>query len=170
MDGRLAVLFWLMSLTSGEYQGDGFTVQRGDIGGHVTASAGRVEFQDEYTGYEARLTYSLDKLWRFNPIIDASLTDKGGVWVGLGLYQQFDVSLGNTDLFAGLTFAPGYYMNGDDVDLGGPLEFRSGLEIGVRLENDWQVSVSYDHRSNADLGYTNPGLETLQLRFSHKLF
>jgi len=86
--------------------------------------------------------------------------------MGFGLYQQFDMDINGTPLFVGLTMVPGLYMQGQDVDLGFPLEFRSGIEMGVRFEYGWQASLSFDHRSNADVVAWNPGLETIQLRIS----
>lgn len=103
---------------------------------------------------------------RFNPTFDVSITDEGGLWIGAGLYQQFDIEIGEHQFFIGSTFAPGIYLKGDEVDLGFPIEFRSGIEFGMQFENDWQISLSYDHRSNADVVDVNPGMETIQLRLS----
>ena len=52
------------------------------------------------------------------------------------------------------------------VDLGLPLEFRSGFEVGTYINDDWRISLSYDHRSNGDLSAVNPGIETIELRVS----
>jgi len=69
-------------------------------------------------------------------------------------------------MFLGLSFAPGLYFQGGEVDLGLPLEFRSGFEVGTFIHDDWRISLSYDHRSNADLSAINPGIETIELRIS----
>ncbi len=166
MDGRLAILFTVMSLFGGEYHADGINVNRADVGGNFTASLGTLSFDRRLTGQELRLTYAFDQWKRFNPVLDFSITDQGGAWLGVGLYQQFNVDLGDLPLYAGFHFAPGLYMQGNEVDLGFAVEFRSGVELGVRLDNGWQIALSYDHRSNADFSAVNPGLETIQLRFS----
>ena len=167
MDGRLAVLFGLMSLMGDGFEGEGWNVERADVGGMLTTSYGQVQFGgDKRWGEEIRFTSVLPKWRKFNPVIDFSITDKGGAWLGFGLYQQFDINVGGLPAFAGFSFAPGLYMPGDDVDLGLPIEFRSGIEFGVRFAEDWQVSLSYDHRSNGDISRVNPGIETLQLRIS----
>jgi len=166
MDGRWAILFWFMSLFGEGYQAEGWNVQRADVAGMQTGSAGIVQFNRQNRGTELRFTSSFPKWKRFNPIVDFSVTDRGGAWLGIGLYQQFDLDIGNLPLYAGFTFAPGVYVQGGEVDLGYPLEFRSGVEIGVRFAESWQVSLSYDHRSNADIAPLNPGLETIQIRIS----
>jgi len=170
MDGRLAILFNLVALLGDGYEGEGWTVNRADMEGMLTTSYGIVQYQEINWGRELRFTQNFKKWKRFNPIIDLSITDKGGAWLGLGLYQQFDMDINGTPLFVGFTLAPGVYMPGGDVDLGLPLEFRSGVEMGVRFENGWQVSLSFDHRSNADLAAWNPGLETIQLRVSKTFY
>ncbi|OZA01556.1 MAG: hypothetical protein B7Y02_17545 [Rhodobacterales bacterium 17-64-5] len=57
-------------------------------------------------------------------------------------------------------------MQGDGPDLGGPVEFRSGVEIGFIANNGLRFGLSYDHRSNGGIYEDNPGLETVQLRLS----
>lgn len=168
MDGRLAVLFWLMSLPSAEVQGDKFSIHRPELTDRLAVSMGTTLYQDEAKSFETRLTYIYgEKLFdRLHPMVDLSVTSSGGTWIGAGFYQQIDFSINNVDLFAGFSFAPGLYMRGDEVDLGHPIEFRSGVELGWKAPNDWQFSVLYDHRSNADLGKKNPGMETLQFRIS----
>ncbi len=166
MRGEFAVLFAIMSLFGDGYQGDGWNIERADVPGEVVLSTGAVIFDNKFTGRELRVTRTFNKWKRFNPVVDFSITDKGGAWLGLGLYQQFDFNLGGAPVFAGFSFAPGVYMQGNEVDLGFPLEFRSGVEIGVRLGEDWRVSLSYDHRSNGDISSVNPGMETLELRIS----
>ena len=166
MDGKLAVLFGLMSLMGDGVQGDGWNIARADVDGMITTSVGIVQFQGHNWGQELRFTRSFKKWKRCNPVLDFSITEKGGAWLGLGLYQQFDFDLGGVPAFAGFSFAPGIYAQGGDADLGLPLEFRSGVELGVRFAQDWQVSLSYDHRSNGDISQVNPGMETIQLRIS----
>lgn len=156
-----------MSLPSGEIRTDGLSLHRADTQGRQVLSAGPVLFDGESIGQELRYTRMFGQhMGRFNTVLDVSVTDAGGLWIGGGLYQQFDIDLGEQRLFVGLSFAPGLYLQGAEVDLGSPLEFRSGIELGMRVDNDWQVSLSYDHRSNGDISAVNPGVETIQLRLS----
>lgn len=159
MDGRLAVVFWLASLFGVE------DVRQYPTDELSLALAG-VQFEGEFTGAELRGSYYDQRLGRFTTVWDGSITDEGGLWLGYGLYQQFGFTLGQQEMFLGLSFAPGLYIQGGEVDLGLPLEFRSGFEVGTYLDDHWRISLSYDHRSNGDLSAVNPGLETIALRIS----
>jgi len=50
--------------------------------------------------------------------------------------------------------------------LGGPVNFRSGIEIGMETRTGVRYALSYDHRSNLDFYGSNPGVETVQFRVS----
>lgn len=67
------------------------------------------------------------------------------------------------------TFTPGWaaglYHRSDQFDLGGPLEFRTSLELSYRLGNG-RLGVCLYHLSNADLFDRNPGSESLVLTYS----
>ena len=62
----------------------------------------------------------------------------------------------------------GLYTAGNGKDLGGPVEFRSGIEISVRAGERWWVGLSYYHLSNAVLYDLNPGEESLVLVLSRR--
>lgn len=55
--------------------------------------------------------------------------------------------------------AVGLYHEGGGRDLGHALEFRSGLEVGYRWDNEVQLGVALHHMSNASIGDSNPGTE-----------
>jgi hypothetical protein len=58
----------------------------------------------------------------------------------------------------------GHYRPGDEGrELGGPLEFRSGLELSRRLGPRTRLGLSFDHLSNAGIYDHNPGSESLGL-------
>lgn len=65
---------------------------------------------------------------------------------------QFGVSL-----FAG---------GNDGTDLGGPIEFRSGLEISYGLKQGSRVGVLFYHLSNAGIYERNPGSNSLVMVWS----
>jgi hypothetical protein len=60
----------------------------------------------------------------------------------------------------------GLYTAGDSKDLGGPVEFRSGLDVDLRLSEDWWLGLSFYHLSNGVLYDLNPGEESLVLQLS----
>ena len=159
MDGRLAIIFWLASLF-------GFEDVRQYPVNELSFSVGGLHTDGQFIGSELRASYYDQRFWRFTTVWDGSITNEGGAWFGYGLYQQFGFQLGRQEMFLGLSFAPGLYIQGGEMDLGSPLEFRSGFAVGTYLGNDWRVSLSYDHRSNGDLASFNPGVETIELRVS----
>jgi hypothetical protein len=135
-------------------------------GGWTILSGGRLLHGTKLLGYEARLTHIFEQEYhRFHPTVDFSVTDQGGVWFGAGIYieAQHETQAGN--LFIGASFEPGLYIQNDEFDLGFPLQFRSGAEVGIKTKNGIRLSLSYDHRSNGNFfGGINPGMETVQLR------
>ncbi|MEO0391669.1 MAG: acyloxyacyl hydrolase [Pseudomonadota bacterium] len=54
-----------------------------------------------------------------------------------------------------------YTDGGDGRDLGHVLEFRSGIELGYRWDNEVQLGLALHHLSNASIGDSNPGTEHL---------
>ena len=76
---------------------------------------------------------------------------------------SYDVRIGRLTLTP--SFAPGLYRPGRGIDLGYPLEFRSQFEAGYRIRGRSRIGVAFSHMSNAGLGATNPGVETLTLDY-----
>jgi len=111
-----------------------------------------------------RLEYRSDlELWVFKPWAGVEATTDGAVYVAAGLLA--DIYLGNRIVVtpqAGL----GYYNNGDGPDLGYPLEFRTGVEVGYRFDDRSRLALGFSHISNADLGDRNPGTEIVTLTYS----
>ena len=95
---------------------------------------------------------------RFSTVAEFSATNMGDTWIGYGLAQTFPVANG---LSIGLTFVPGLYIQGEGPDLGGVLNFRSGVEL-IYSTDRVTISIGYDHRSHAGInGGFNPGLDTI---------
>ncbi|MGF1627664.1 MAG: acyloxyacyl hydrolase [Alphaproteobacteria bacterium] len=111
-----------------------------------------------------RLEYRSDlELWVVKPWAGVEATSDGAFYLAGGLLA--DIYFGNRIVVtpqAGL----GYYNNGDGPDLGYPLEFRTGVEVGYRFDNRSRLAVGFSHISNADLGDSNPGTEILTLTYS----
>lgn len=128
---------------------------------------GDVFFQEKTISSEIYLRYDLGTSFGpFQPAVGLSLTDSQDVWVGLGATHtsRFWDRPSGAGGYTQLHFLPGLYAQGKGPDLGLPLEFRSGAEIGWQGASGLRFGLSYDHRSNGDLSPMNPGLETLQLR------
>lgn len=166
MNGAFAILFAVVGLTDMKMNYcDTGCLARTPETPRFTAAAGAVQFQREWIGQEAYIRYDLDhKMGPFQNSIGLSVTDTGDAWLGFGQLWTEEYSNG---MYVQLHAMPGIYVQGDGPDLGYPIEFRSGIEVGMNLRNGIRLGVSLDHRSNADLSRVlNPGLETLHFRVS----
>jgi lipid A 3-O-deacylase len=111
------------------------------------------EYRGEYLGYDIR------------PIAGGFFTSEGSVYGYVGL--NWDVALLPQQLYLIPNFAIGAYSEGDDgKDLGGTLEFRSGIELAYQFPNAHQLGVALNHISNASIYDRNPGEETLMVTYS----
>ncbi|MDX1781583.1 MAG: acyloxyacyl hydrolase [Thalassovita sp.] len=166
MNGTFAVLFLLAGLAdmSENYCQDGCLAKQ-RLPSRIAVSGGDVQFQTDTIGKEIYVRYDMDHAYGpFQPILGASITDSNDGWIGMG--HVWTGHFLQDRAYAQLHAMTGLYFRGSGPDLGFPIEFRSGIEFGYELRNGIRVGVSYDHRSNADIKATNPGLETLQLRVS----
>ena len=100
----------------------------------------------------------------FGTAMGLSVGEHGETWLGAG--ATWDFAPMRSPLYAELHAMPGLYLDNGGFDLGGSLEFRSGIEIGYEARNGWRYALSYDHRSNAGIYDDNPGIETVQFRVS----
>lgn len=60
----------------------------------------------------------------------------------------------------------GVFTNGENLDLGNDLEFRSGLELAYRFNTNYRMGVALFHLSNAGISDNNPGTESLVFSLS----
>lgn len=96
------------------------------------------------------------------PTVGVIASAQGALYAygGLGV----DIPLGER-----WTFSPGtgmgFYFRSYSKDLGGPLEFRSALELSYRLSNNARIGICLYHLSNAGLRTPNPGSESLVLTY-----
>lgn len=117
------------------------------------------EGSEAYVRYDAGRSFgSIGTAYGF------SVGNDGALWAGAGL--TYDVFGEPDPFFAQLHFMPGLYAPNGGFDLGGLIEFRSGIEFGYETDNGLRIGISYDHKSNGSLFDQNPGIETVQLRVS----
>jgi hypothetical protein len=100
------------------------------------------------------------RLWILHPMAGGMVTHKGSYYLYAGF--SFDLPLGRR-LVLRPSFAPGYYNQGSGKDLGYPLEFRSGIEVGWRFSNRARLGFEVSHISNAKLGDHNPGANSVMV-------
>jgi len=89
---------------------------------------------------------------------------RGSLYLYGGL--RFELPLGRRWMISPSTGAGVYYRSSSGFDLGGPVEFRSGIELSYRLPNGSRMGVCLYHLSNADIFEKNPGSESLILTYS----
>lgn len=99
----------------------------------------------------------------FQPVVGASVTDLGDAWAGIGVAWTWSPGWG---IHVQTSFMPGLHLRGQGRDMGHPLQFRTGIEIGWEAPSGRRIALAADHRSNADLAEINPGLDTVQLRIT----
>lgn len=64
-----------------------------------------------------------------------------------------------------LSSAVGLFEEGDGKDLGGAVEFRSGIDVLREFANGHAVGLGFYHISNAGIYDKNPGSNTLLVRW-----
>ena len=167
-DGTFAVALLLLGLTDMGMNHCG--TEAGCLGKSATTprvafSAGQVLERRAQPASEVYLRYDLGhKIGPFGNAVGISVGEAGETWVGFG--QTYTLPFGKSGFYGELHAMPGIYFDNGGFDLGGPLEFRSGVELGYETRQGWRLGLSYDHRSNAGIYDDNPGIETVQFRVS----
>ena len=167
MDGTLAVIWLVTSLTDMAINDcpDGCWIKR-PADSRLSYQIADVQFNDDSIGSEFYLGYdSHRRKGPAQPTYGLSITTDRSVWFGVGWKWTSDRVI-DGPLFVETSFMPGIYWQNDGPDLGGKLHFRSALGVGYEFDNGSTLSVLYDHRSNGDTQSTNPGLETLSIRYA----
>jgi len=135
----------------------------------LTFGVGAFDFnRQKDEGVEFRLDYRTDyKLWIFKPFLTAAAVSNGMSFVGAGVLM--DVYFGNRFVVTP-SFAPTWWRGKTStLDLGHALEFRSQIEFAYRFDDRSRLGVAVSHSSNASLGDTNPGTESVLLNYSYPL-
>ena len=163
-DGTFAVLLVLLGWSdmSAEHCGtaDGCW-GRSDAQARVNISAGEVIHRRADPAMESYTRYDFGtNLGPFGQAAGLSVGEDGGLWTGYGV--TYTRAWG--PFYAELHLMPGLYLDNGGFDMGGWLEFRSGLEIGIEPWEGWRLGLAYDHRSNGGIFEDKPGKETVQVK------
>jgi len=132
-----------------------FNLGVGTSMGHSKSSAG--------VGLEYRLdsrSWTPREGGRFSliPVFGIARSSKDAVFGYAGFRSDFNVTQ-KWRLTPG--FAVGAYSRRGDIDLGGPVEFRSSLDISRAVSDRVRIGVALSHISNARLYDRNPGVNAL---------
>lgn len=132
---------------------------------YITVGAGKYDVLHNQDGAaEFRLEYRHENIWKqLYPSIAAMANTDGAVYGVFSL--NYDINLCQKVTLTPFTGA-GLYAKGSSKDLGGPIEFRSGVELAYELENEDRIGINFSHMSNASLYDRNPGVEELVLNLS----
>lgn len=168
MDGTFAVLTLLFGMTDAFTDCHADCLVRNEVTPRIAVSQGSLQFKGDVIGREVYVRYDSGHAnGPFRTIMGASYSSLGDVWAGIG--HSYKLSAADTGPYAELHAMTGLYKHDGGPDLGGPIEFRSGAELGWEFESGWRLAAMYDHRSNAGIFATNPGVETVQIRVSKAL-
>lgn len=116
-------------------------------------------FRERHRTTEFRVEYKSHlQYWYFRPIVGISATMKGAVYASFGTSLDFVIK---DHIVLAPHFSAGYYHQGGGKNMGCPLEFRSGIEVGLRSLSGWRIGANFCHISNASIGSRNPGEESL---------
>jgi lipid A 3-O-deacylase len=123
--------------------------------------------QGAEAGAELRFsTVSLPRLphWlRIQPTAGIAANDHHGLFAYAGFRLPFELAgRWTVTPFSGA----GLYRRGEGKELGGAVEFRSGLEVAIRIQARSQLGLTFYHLSNAGIYTLNPGTESLELVYS----
>lgn len=145
----------------------------------ATALSGAAHAEDYLTGYAGKFDVIDDdnEAWqfggeyRFNPLqygirptVGVNVTTDGSVYGYGGI--NWDIEMLRQQLYVIPNFMVGAYREGDGKDLGGAIEFRSGLELAYQFKDRTRLGVAFNHISNGGIYDKNPGAETAMVTYS----
>jgi len=102
--------------------------------------------------------------YNFAPIAGLRLNKLGGTFTYAGMSWNQPVYFDEV-IFAP-SFSVGLYTDGGGPQIGGPFNFRSGLELSYEFENTSRFGVAWEHISNADIYDVNAGYESTTIVYS----
>lgn len=101
-------------------------------------------------------------LWYIHPLVGVLVTTDAVVYGYGGLTIDFPVG---ERFYVSPSFAAGGFDRGSGQNLGHTVEFRTGLELSYRFDDDSRIGLQFHHMSNASLGGSNPGSESVVLNY-----
>lgn len=139
----------------------------------IVASAGvfNIAAEDKTPRDSRELELGLE--WRgrpglvgLRPNVGAMVHAESGGYLFAGLRRDFELG---SAWGLSLGFAAGLFEDGDGIDLGGAVEFRSSIEIFARLGERSRLGLDFYHLSNAGIYEPNPGANSLVLVYGRRI-
>lgn len=100
-------------------------------------------------------------LWDLQPVLGLSHAGNGSGYIGAG--AAYTLRAHDSGLFARFGAMAGIHKRGSGRNLGGPIQFRTSIEVGMTARNGTEFGIGADHRSSARIYRPNPGLNTVYL-------
>lgn len=98
------------------------------------------------------------------PTLGANVDTEGALYGYGGI--NWEIPIASTGFSIIPNFMAGLFSRGDGRRLGGPIEFRTGIEVDYQFANAHRVGLAFNHISNANIYERNPGAETLLINYS----
>lgn len=157
---RLVLLFYLPPLAAplGAEQPVSVAAGIGEV--EPLAHGHGVEMAWELRFAPRRFVFLPRFLPELSPVLGALATSKGSLYAYGGF--RLDLPMGERWVFSP-NWGVGLYHREKGQDLGGPLEFRTALELSYRLDAGSRLSLCLHHLSNSGVFDNNPGSESLLL-------
>ncbi|MCA9732967.1 MAG: acyloxyacyl hydrolase [Deferribacteres bacterium] len=125
----------------------------------LSFSVGTLGIDDHNKAVDYRLEYRASKSIKgFSPTLGLQATSQASLYSFMGFSR--DVRMSN-EFYLVPSLGVGAYRQGDGKNLGGVLEFRSGLEFALNLGMNARASVAVHHLSNSSIYQRNPGIESI---------
>lgn len=134
----------------------------GDGPNRINLAAGAFDMFDDDDSVVGQIEWRFGKKLGFiGPLAGLLANTEGGVMGYAGIYADLVVG----SIIVSPQTGVGAYENGNSNDLGGALEFISGLTLSYQFENRTRLGVRIEHISNANIHETNPGADLLLLNY-----
>ncbi|MFN4057834.1 MAG: acyloxyacyl hydrolase [Roseinatronobacter sp.] len=123
---------------------------------------GSIGSQQKVNSTEVQARYiGAPVFWGLQPVLGVSLAANDSAWLGIG--SAYTWRAAPDGVFVRVTSMAGIHSRGNGRHLGGPVQFRSALDLGMAFKNGTEVGLGADHRSSAGIYTPNPGLNTAYL-------
>ena len=130
-------------------------------------SLGVFNVSKDETSLEGGVEYRIPTgRWGLTAVGGLSGTEDASIYILAGLRRDFRLGEG---WWVTPAFGIALYEDGDGKDLGGPVEFRSAIEVAYEWPKRYRLALVFYHLSNAGLDEQNPGSNSLVLTYSFPL-
>jgi len=122
-----------------------------------------VDLRAEFTSRRSIYTAGIVSV---HPFVGVEGTTDGSIY-GLGGLKA-EVKYDN--VYVTPSFGVGLYSSGEGKNMGSPIEFRTGVEVGYEFNNAGErIGLAISHISNAEISDTNPGAEQLSVYYHYPI-